>query len=331
MSIFKNVFNDLNPFQNKGPVPTNDVSRGMSSKYLTSLIGTPQAGKTVLTSLIFYTARTLQQQLHGFHCSIDDTNSTIKQDVCNIESGHFPPKTEAYNTYAYQCALDMWWGQGSLFGKKSARFDVVDLAGEDQLTQSKFTTKKPSDAAFSAATQLVEYIYRSEIFIMAAPASRAPIFDNDVSVEQEEVDTLFNPDVRLSDIFDQIIKKRIAARQPIKGVAFCLTKCDMIDKYVEAKYGWNLYQSAADRLAFVNKYFPWTGMSLKSLSDHWPQTQIEIFPMFVETLKNGDGTQKKWQTGWDNGNPQIDVTDRVPKYNAQANVDLINFIGRLIG
>jgi hypothetical protein len=320
----------LNPFQKQGPIPTG-VSRGMSDKYLTSLIGTPGAGKTVLTSLIFLTARTLQQQLPGFNCSIDDTNSTIKMDVCNIESGHFPPKTKAYNTYAYQAALNMWWGKNSLWGKKSATFNVCDLAGEDQLIHSQYSSKRPDPLAYGQAAKLVEYIYRSKIFLLAAPGSKAPIFDGDTSVEQEDADLAFNPDVNLSDIFDKVVRKRIEQRKPIKGVALCITKCDMIDKYVESKHGWNLYNSEQDRVAFLNKYFPWTTMTLKSLTDTWPNTKIGIFPMFVETKKDSKGFQQRWESGWDQGNPIIDVTNRVPKYNAQANVDLINFIGRLVG
>jgi hypothetical protein len=316
----------LNPIMQQGPVPTG-VNRGMSTKYLTSMIGTPGAGKTNLAAMIFYTARTLQQQLPDFHCSIDDTNSTIKLDVCNIESGRFPPKTKAYNTYAYQCALNMWWGKNSLWGQKSATFNVCDLAGEDEIVHSQYSYKRPDPTAYSQAAKLVEYIYRSEIFILAAPASRAPVFDGDESVEKEDSDLAFNPDVNLSDIFDKIVKKRKENRQPIKGVALCLTKCDMIDKYVEAKHGWNLYNSEADRQAFINKYFPWTGASIKGLKDTWSNTQIAIFPMFIETVKNGDGSQKKWP----DGSPRIDVVDRVPKYNAQGNVDLINFIGKLVG
>jgi len=325
MSFTKSLLDGLNPFSKKGPVPTSDVSRGMSSKYLTSLIGTPGAGKTVTSNLAFYTARTLQQQLPGFFCSIDDTNSRIKQDIADMEGGHFPPKTRAYNTYAYQAALNMWWGKNSLFGQKSATFAVCDLAGEDQLITSQYASQ-PGPQAYSQAAKLVEYIYRSQILILAAPASRAPVFDNDTSVEYEEADVKFNPDVRLSDIFDQLIKKRKQQNRPFKGVILVLTKVDMVDKYVEEKWGWDLYENEGHMRAFLNKYFPWTTMSLKTLTDTWSQTEVMILPMFVETKKNSDGTQKKWP----DGTPIIDVKDRTIKYNSKGMVNMINFIGRLV-
>lgn len=326
--LFRKVFDAVNPV-NQGPVGTT-VNRGMQSKFKSSLLGTAGAGKTVVANLVFLTARTLQQKLPGFYCSINDQNSTIKNDICMMESGHFPPKTRAYNSYAYQTALNMWWGKNSLWGQKSATFDVCDLAGEDMVAQSQYNYRRPDPHAYSQAAKLVDYIYTSDIFILAAPASRAPIFDGDESVEKEDSDLAFNPDVNLSQIFDMIVKRRMQSNRMIPGVAFCLTKCDMIDKYVEAKYGWNLYQNPQDRHEFLNKYFPWTTMTLKSLTDTWSKTQVQIFPMFVETKKDVEGNQVKWETGFDAGNPIIAVEDRIPKYNAQSCVDLINFIGRLV-
>jgi len=328
--IARNVFNALNPFTQNQPVPTSGINRGMSSRYLTSMIGTAGAGKTVIATLIFWVARTLQQQLPDFHCSIDDTNSTIKADVCNMEAAHFPPKTQAYNSYAYQCALNMWWGKNSLWGAKNATFQVVDLAGEDLATQSQYQFKKPEAASQSAAQKLVDYIYNSEIFLLAAPASRAPIFDGDEQVETEDSDVHSNPDVVLSSIFDEIVKKRMAVRRPIKGIGLCITKTDMVEVYLKKKYGWDLNQNPAHRVEFLNKYFPWTTMSLKGLTDTWSNTHIGIFPMFVETEKNVDGTEKKWESGYDKGHSKIAVVDRVPKCSSQSAVDIINFIGKLV-
>lgn len=330
MQTFKKIFDAVNPLTARDPVPTA-ISRGMSSKYLTSLIGTVGSGKTVIASLIFYTARTLQQDLQDFHCDIDDRNSTMMADVCNIEGGHFPPKTKAYNTYAYQCALHMWWGAQSIWGKKAATFQVCDIAGEDLATQSQYQRKKPDRTAWSQAARLVDYIYRSDIFILAAPASRAPIFENDQKVEVEKVDLAFNPDVNLSSIFAEIVRRRREQNNPIKGIILCLTKCDMIDKYVEAKYGWNLYQREEDRQKFLNKYFPWTTMKIKSLQSTWASTQVISFPMFIQTKKDSDGKQVRWTDGFDKGNPKIEVKDRIPQYNAKACAEMINFVGRLVG
>jgi hypothetical protein len=71
-------------------------------------------------------------------------------------------------------------------------------------------------------------------------------------------------------------------------------------------------------------------MSMKGLTDTWSQTEIQIFPMFVETVKDAEGNQKKWESGYDAGSPVIAVEDRVPKCSSQSAVDLINFIGKLV-
>lgn len=247
-----------------------------------------------------------------------------------MEAGHFPPKTQAYNSYAYQCALNMWWGKNSLWGQKNATFQVVDLAGEDLATQSQYQFKKPEPASQSAAQKLVDYIYGSDIFLLAAPASRAPIFDEDESVEKEDSDVHSNPDVVLSSIFDAIVKRRMAARRPIKGIGLVITKTDMVEVYLKQKHHWDLNRTEADRVAFLNKYFPWTTMSLKGLTDTWSNTHIGIFPMFVETEKDVNGNEKKWENGYDKGHSKILVEDRVPKCSSQTAVDIINFIGKLV-
>jgi hypothetical protein len=307
------------------------MSRGMSSKYLSSMIGTARAGKTNIANCIFRTARTLQQQISDFYCDIDDSNSTIMNDISRMESGHFPPKTKAYNTYAYQTALHMWWGKNSIFGQKSATFQVCDIAGEDLIAQSQYNIKKPDPIAYSQAAKLVDYIYKSDIFILVAPASRAPMFDGDTVLEYEDADKAFNADVRLANLFGLIASRRKANNMPIKGIVLAISKCDMVDKYVEQKYGWDLYHNKEHQNLFLNKYFGWTTMKLKALKDTWSQTEIMIRPMFIQTVKDSKGNEKKWQTGIDQGNPIIDVKDREIKYNAQACVDIINFIGRLVG
>lgn len=325
--LVRKVVNVLNPLNT--PVPTAGGS-GRISKYRSSLLGTVGAGKTVLANLVFYTARTLQQQLPDFHCTIDDDNSTIKQDICYMEDGHFPPKTSAYMQQANRTMMDMWWGKNSLWGQKAATFEVVDLAGEDYVAQSQYNIDKPDPAAYGKAARLVDFVYGSQIFILAAPAFRAPIFKDGVSLEEENSNISKFADVNLSTIFDMIVKRRKKNRMPIKGVALCITQCDKVDKYLEEKYGWNLYYSTDDRQQFLNKYFAWTTMSLKALKDTWSNTQIEVFPMFLETVKDGQGNEKKWESGFDKDKSMIDVEDRVLKYSAQPCVNLINFIGRLV-
>lgn len=329
MEIARNLANALNPI-NRGPVQGSGGYVKIN-KYRTSLIGTPGAGKTVVERMIFYTARMLQQQLRDFHCTIDDNNvSTVKQDICYMEDGHFPPKTGAYMKQANRTIMNMWWGNNSLWGKKAATFETVDLAGEDYIAQSHYNTDKPDPAAYSKASQLVDFVYGSQIFILAAPVFRAPIFKNGQALEEENSNISKFADVNLSTMFDNLVQRRKKNNQPIKAVALCLTQCDKIDKYLEERYGWNLYNNPDHRKAFLDKYFSWTTMSIKALQDTWSNTAIEYFPMFIETEKNSDGTEKNWDAGWDKGHPVIAVEDRTLKYSQQSCVNLINFIGRQV-
>lgn len=301
------------------------------NKYRTSLIGTPGAGKTVAERLIFYTARMLQQDLPDFHCTIDDNNmTTVKQDICYMEDGHFPPKTGAYMRQANKTNMDMWWGGNSLWGKKAAKFETVDLAGEDYIAQSHYNIEKPDPAAYNQASKLVDFVYGSQICLLAAPVFRAPMFKDGVALEPENSNISKFADVNLSTMFDSLVHRRKKNNQPIKAVGICLTQCDKVDKYIEEKYGWNIYTSVEDIKAFMNKYFAWTMMSIKGLQDTWSNTAVEYFPMFIETEKNSDGTEKLWESGWDRGHPRIVTEDRMLKYSKQQTVNLINFIGRQV-
>jgi len=303
------------------------VNREMSDKHLTSMIGTQGAGKTTASCMLFLTARTLQQIIPNFFCDVDDRNSRIMNDISNLQRGHFPPKTKAFNTYAYQYALQMGWG-GTL-GKKSTTLNNCDIAGEDLMMTSQYQIKKPDDFAFSAATKLVDYVYNSDIFIFIAPASRALLFENDAQVERESEDTAFDPDVNLASMMGEIFRKRLELKKPIKGIALFITKCDMIDAYVEKQHGWNLYESESDRMQFLNLYFPFSAMKLKNLTNNM-STPLDVFPMFIETKKNVDGSVKRWESGSDAEQPMIDVVNRMPKYSAQQCVDAINFLGKLV-
>lgn len=223
----------------------------------------------------------------------------------------------------------MWWG--GMFGKKSTTINSCDIAGEDLMVASQYQITKPDPIAQSAAMKLVEYVYNSDVFILVAPASRALLFENDEQVEREDEDSAFDPDVNLASISGEIFRRRRELRRPIKGVLLLLTKCDMIDAYVEKKHGWNLYNNEKDRMEFLNLYFPWTTMKIKALTDTWAQTAVAIFPMFIQTKKNSDGTVKRWESGPDMGHPIIDVENRIPKYSAAQCVEAINFLGKLVG
>jgi len=83
-------------------------------------------------------------------------------------------------------------------------------------------------------------------------------------------------------------------------------------------------------MAFLHMYFPFTHMKIKALTDTWAQTQVAIFPMFIQTKKNSDGSIKRWETGPDIGHPIIDVENRMPKCSMQQCVEAINFIGKLV-
>lgn len=329
-SILRNVANALNPI-NTGPIQGNGGYQKIS-KYRTSLSGTPGAGKTVIRDLLFYTARMLQQDIADFHCSLDDFGtSTVKQDICYMQEGHFPPKTKAYQKQATKTILDMWWGANSLFGKKAATFETIDIGGEDFVAQSQYNLDKPDSAAYGQAAQLVDTVYASQIFILAAPVFRSPIFKNGVALELENSNISKFADVNLSTLFDTLIKRRKHNNQPIKAVAVCLTQCDKIDKYVQGKYGWDLYHNVDHVKAFMNKYFAWTTMSIKSLQDTWSNSAVEYFPMFVETEKDPQtGQEKLWDEGWDKGHPVIKVEDFELQFSKQQTVNLINFIGRQV-
>jgi len=290
------------------------------------MIGTQGAGKTSASCMLFLTARTLQQIIPDFYCDVDDRNSRIMSDISNLQRGHFPPKTKAYNTYAYQYALQMGWGH---YNKKSTTLNNCDIAGEDLMATSQYQIKRPDDFAYSAAMKLVEYVYRSDIFIPIAPAPRALLFEGDVQIEREDEDVAFDPDVNLASMLGEIFRKRVEMKKPIKGIALFITKCDMIDAYVEKQHGWNLYHSEQDRLKFLNLYFPFTSMKIKNLNNTMP-TPIGIFPLFIETKKNADGSIKRWESGSDKGQPIIAVENHMPKYSAQQCVDAINFLGKLV-
>jgi len=326
-NILRDIGNALNPFAQRGPVPQN-VNRGMSTKCLTSHLGTKGAGKTTADCLLTLAARTLQQQLPGFYMDIDDRNSTIMRDVSNLQRGHFPPKTKAFDSYAHQYACTMWWD--GPWGKKSTTLNNVDLAGEDFMAVNQYQFDKPDDMASSQAMRLVQYAMMSDIFILDAPASRALLFENDVQIEREDEDIAFDPDVNLASITGSIFNKRKQMRKPIKGVLLFITKADMIKSYVQQKHKWDIFDSAADRLAFVNQYFPFTSMKLKALSGWSPKTKVMVLPMFIDTAKNPDGSVKRWETGDDAGNPviEIDQQTRLPSFGSGFCVQAINFLGQ---
>lgn len=327
--LLRRAASALNPL-NTGPVPASGGNLRIS-KYRTSIIGTPGAGKTTIERLMFYTSRMLQQQLPDFHCTIDDNNqTTVKQDICYMQEGHFPPKTGAYMKQANRTIMHMWWGAKSLWGKKQATFESIDLAGEDFIAQSHYNIEKPDPAAYNKASQLVDFVYGSQIVVLAAPVFRAPIFKDGKAVEKENSNISKFADVNLSTMFDSLIHRRKKNNQPIRAVAVCLTQCDKVDKYLEEKYGWDLYQNQDHVKKFMDKYFAWTTMSVKALQDTWSNTAVDYFPMFIETEKNSDGTEKQWEDGWDKGHPKIHVEDHELKYSKQQTVNLINFIGRQV-
>lgn len=329
METLKGWAQQLNPFANQGPVSTS-INRGMSTKCLTSHLGTQGAGKTTADCLLLLTARTLQQRLPGFFCDVDDRNSTIMRDISNIQRGHFPPKTKAFNTYAHQYACNMWWD--GPWGRKSSTLNNVDLAGEDFLAVNQYQFNKPDDMASSQAMKLVQYVMMSDIFILDAPGSRALLFENDVQIEREAEDIAFDPDVNLASIAGSIFTKRREMRKPIKGVLLFITKSDMIKTYVETKHKWDIFDNYQDRISFLNQYFPFTSMKLKALQGWSPKTQVAVFPMFIDTTKNSDGTVKRWETGEDAGNPIIEINPqtRLPSYSSQVCVEAINFMGKLV-
>lgn len=312
--------------RNQGPVPTA-VTPAHQYQYKNrwSMIGTVASGKSTVAAQIVLTAQTLQSQIPTFSCDVVENTSNILVDVSNLRRGRFPPKTTAYNKYATEAGLLMYWNEalgGRLsIGKKQMHIPFCDVAGEDLQAGIKGNTADINPAAYSQATKLKEYVRESDGLILIAPASKALMFKNDQQLESEE-DMEFDPDVNLARLFGDIIDYRRKHNRPLKGVAIVITKWDLIKPYADEL---NMNIETNEGLnEFMNVCFPSTTMKINFLQKTWP-TQVQFFPSFIDVERDGSGNIKRW----DDGSPKIKVLDRrVPSYGGQWIVNLINFLGR---
>ena len=297
-----------------------------------ALIGTVASGKSTVAALLVLTAQTLQSQLPNFFCDVVENTSNILVDVSNLRRGHFPPKTTAYGKYATEAGLLLGWnttpGEGALLGKlklgkKQMHIPICDLAGEDLQAGQKGmpSFEQIGSAAFSQARQLREYVRESDGLILIAPASKALMFKDDVQIEREAADIEFDPDVNLARMMGDIVEHRRRVRKPLKGIAFVITKWDMIAPYAQ-DLGMDVTTTQGLN-EFLDVCFPSTKMRIKMLVEDWG-TRVEYFPSFVDVQRNGDGSLRKW----DDDSAKILVKDRrIPSYGSQYMVNLINFVG----
>ena len=297
-----------------------------------ALLGTVASGKSTVAATLVLTAQTLQSQLPNFYCDVVENTSNILVDVSNLRRGHFPPKTSAYGKYATEAGLLMGWNQtvgDSQFlnrlriGKKQMHIPICDLAGEDLQAGQKGmpTFEQIGSAAFSQAQQLKEYVRESDGLILIAPASKALMFKDDAQIEKESADIAFDPDVNLARMLGDIIEHRRKTRKPLKGIAFVITKWDMIAPYAQDMSMDVTTQEGLNE--FLDVCFPTTKMRIKMLQEDWG-TRVEYFPSFIDVERNGDGTVRKWP----DGSPKILVKERrIPSYGSQYMVNLINFVG----
>jgi len=315
----------LNPFKTSGPIPQSEVAPTHMYQYKNrwSLIGTVASGKSTIAACIVYTARTLSFRHRKFYADVVDNTSTIKQDVSNLQRGKFPQKTRAYNQYATESGLLLWWDE--MWSGKSLHIPICDVAGEDlQLGQQYSGSMKPGPAAFSQAQRLKEYVRESDGVILVAPASKGLLFKGDLQIEPEPADIAFDPDVNLSDMFGGIIdyKRTHQSSKPLKGCVIVLSKCDLMFPYAE-KEGYDILTQRGME-DFMEICFPFTKMKVKAMQRVF-NTQVKWVPSFVDVEHDGNGNIIRWP----DKSPKVLVKDkRQVSYGAMYYADMINFLGQ---
>jgi len=324
MSLQK-IKDTLNPFKTQGPIPQGEIApHQYAFKNRWSLIGTVASGKTTIAALLILAARTLSFGVHRFYCDVVENESGIMEDVSNLQRGRFPAKTRAYNQYAMEPGLMLWWDE--MWSNKSLHIPVCDLAGEDLMLGQKGAVMNPSAAAYSAASRLQEYVKESDGLILVAPASKALMFRDDRVVEREPSDIAFDPDVNLARIFGGIIdyKRTHSNSKPLKGCVIMISKWDLIEPYaVDMNMDVSTEQG---RENFLETCFPWTRMKIKAMQRVF-NTKVLFVPSFVEVQRDGQGNIVYWDEK--KTQPKIKVGDnRMPSYSMGWMADTINFLGQ---
>ena len=322
MSFLKKIFS--NPRQTAMPTVTNLDK----FKKRFAMVGTVGSGKSTVAAGIIMTAQTLSADDPNFYGEVIESNSDIIADASKLKRGHFPRKTEAYQSYPVESGLVLTW-TGSFGRERKLQIPICDIAGEDvqQMIRQTRTELKPED--FYANQQLLNYIRDADGFLFCVPASRALIFDDDVQLEREPSsdEAVSDPDVPVTRILQDIINYKTRARgKPIDAIGVIITKSDLILPYL-AQWGIDLYDPKGLRM-FLNNYFSATAMTLKRYVD---KANVQFFPSHFQVLKNTDGSVKKWSDGGDRielfrdlRNPQR--ARKVPRYSEQSYVNLFEWL-----
>lgn len=315
----------LNPFKTRGPIPQEEVApHQYSFKNRWSLIGTVGSGKTTIAALLILAARTLSFGVRKFYCDVVENESGIMADVSNLQRGKFPAKTRAYNQYAMEPGLMLWWDE--MWGGKSLHIPICDVAGEDLQLGQKGTAMAPGPAAYSAASRLQDYVKESDGLILVAPASKALMFRGDAQLEREASDIEFDPDVNLARIFGGIIdyKRTHSGSKPLKGCVVMVSKWDLLERYAVEMNMDVLTEKGRER--FLEVCFPWTRMKIKAMQRVF-NTKVLFVPSFVEVERDGGGNLVYWHQ--EKTQPKIKVGDnRMPSYSMGWMADTINFLGQ---
>jgi len=315
----------LNPLKTRGPIPKEGVApHQYSFKNRWSLIGTVCSGKTTIEALLVLAARTLSFGVRKFYCDVVENQSTIMDDVSNLQRGRFPAKTRAYNQYAMEPGLLLYWDE--MWSDKQIHIPICDLAGEDLMLGQKGTTMSPGPAAYSAAKHLQEYVQESDGLILVAPASKALLFKNDVRVEREPSDIAFDPDVNLARIFGGIIdyKRTHSNSKSLKGCVIMISKWDLVEPYAVEMNMDVMTEQGRER--FLEVCFPFTRMKIKAMQRVF-KTKVLFVPSFVEVERDGQGNIVYWDA--EKKEPRIKVGEnRMPSYGMGWMADTINFLGQ---
>jgi hypothetical protein len=288
-----------------------------------AMLGTVGSGKSTVASSIVLTAMTLSSKYKNFYCRVlEGDTSSILEDVSNLRRGRFPNKTNPYSPYPPESGLLLTW-QGT-WGKKQVQIPICDVAGEDIQQMIRQDSRILSQDSFRFNQNLIRYIRDAEGFLVAVPASRALMFQDDAVIEREVTPDgrLADPDVPLSRILNEVLHYKDESRgRRIKGIGVIITKYDLIAPYA-ARWGMDLNDPTGQGLTrFMDTCFPSTQMTLKPLVD---AGKVQFFPSAVKVQINEKGVVGKWPDGGD----KIEVlqAQRKPVYEEQAYVNLFNWL-----
>lgn len=314
--IAQKLFGSFKPHQDKQPLT---VSQLYHYKTRFATVGTVGSGKTSIAAAIVLTAQTLSSILPEFRCRVLQGNTKILSAASDLRRGRFPPKTPINMLNPPESGLLLSWS--NFFGERKIQIPICDLAGEQ--LQKLLIPKlfKPDEETRLESDYVIKYAQDSDGFILAVPASRALIFDDDAKLELEPEDTEIDPDVNLSEILESVFQhKEDSNSKRIKGIAVVITKWDMLEPYAKRK-DMNIYDPTGKGLQnFMNTAFPATMMTLKS----YGLQNVKFFPSYIKVKRGSQGIER-----WEDGSPKIESHERylrMPKYAEKSYVELFEYL-----